>query len=632
LLALLVLIGYCIYSSPSRTIALHTWKAAIRFRFFWVMAMLLLAAVVALPMVLKGDGTPEGLAQILITYTLSFAFFFLGAGTLWMSAGTLARDIEDSHMQMIATKPIARWQIWMGKWIGIMAMNLVLLGLVAGAVLVMVEYRAHRLTTEEYKLIQDQTDIQVFRSAIEAGVDVFERDEKTLKILKAEKPQPLLEASRNFLSGSRVGLEIMRFSSQQDTTNAQPKLKPMADLRWEVAGLKEKKLRQQVLIARAALPLEDVRIALTPTRTISLEESYQSRVEENARDQIQQEEDRRRKEKQQFESMNRKYLIPVKLDAAEKAAFTNEVARLLRIQSQVLAPGDPSAPQQQPGLQFQFAKPIGFDLPEDKRLILKFNFEDPQVNYSDSRQYGILYMYGPGHRPDLIKVPSLLTARKTYELPMHGHTVVTNGELQSIFGTNRLFCVTFVNVSDQIGRSPSFLKVPFMDETNAQIDPSKVQVLYPESGFALNLFRSCGILLAWLGIFTALGLCAASFMSFNVSAFACLAILFVATIGMDQMKAVLKDGTIMQTYSAGQREKSFVDWFALPAFSVLVPVIDAQKDYSPISNLAQGESTTWSELVRAYSFIWGISGWLLGLIGVIIFSRRQLAIHGGQVS
>ena len=48
LLALLWLIGYCIYSKPSRTIAIHTWKAAVRFKFFWVMAVLLLVAVVAL--------------------------------------------------------------------------------------------------------------------------------------------------------------------------------------------------------------------------------------------------------------------------------------------------------------------------------------------------------------------------------------------------------------------------------------------------------------------------------------------------------------------------------------------------------------------------------------------------------
>jgi len=31
-----------------------------------------------------------------------------------------AADIEECQMQMVAVKPIARWQIWLGKWLGIL--------------------------------------------------------------------------------------------------------------------------------------------------------------------------------------------------------------------------------------------------------------------------------------------------------------------------------------------------------------------------------------------------------------------------------------------------------------------------------------------------------------------------------
>ena len=56
----------------------------------------------------------------------------LGLSTLWLACGTLARDIEECQMQVVAVKPIARWQIWLGKWLGIMSLNAALLGL-AGA-------------------------------------------------------------------------------------------------------------------------------------------------------------------------------------------------------------------------------------------------------------------------------------------------------------------------------------------------------------------------------------------------------------------------------------------------------------------------------------------------------------------
>src|SRR5262245_57920662 len=106
-----------------------TWKAAFRFRLFWVLAGLLLCSVVALPIALKDDGTARGFIQIMLTYTLSIITTLLGLSTLWLACGTLARDIEDCQMQMVAVKPIPRWQIWLGKWLGILLINATLLTL-----------------------------------------------------------------------------------------------------------------------------------------------------------------------------------------------------------------------------------------------------------------------------------------------------------------------------------------------------------------------------------------------------------------------------------------------------------------------------------------------------------------------
>ena len=68
-----------------------TWKAAFRFRLFWVLAGLLIGSVIVLPLMLKDDGTARGFTQILLTYTLSVMTTLLGFATLWLSCGTLAR-------------------------------------------------------------------------------------------------------------------------------------------------------------------------------------------------------------------------------------------------------------------------------------------------------------------------------------------------------------------------------------------------------------------------------------------------------------------------------------------------------------------------------------------------------------
>src|SRR5207249_7067393 len=108
----------------------------------------LVAAVVALPLVIKHDGTARGFTQLLLTYTLSAITGLLGFATLWLACGTLARDVEECQMQMVAVKPVARWQIWLGKWLGIMMLNLLLLAVSGAAVYLLMQWRARQLPAE----------------------------------------------------------------------------------------------------------------------------------------------------------------------------------------------------------------------------------------------------------------------------------------------------------------------------------------------------------------------------------------------------------------------------------------------------------------------------------------------------
>jgi hypothetical protein len=122
-----------------------TWKAAFRYRLFWVVTALLLGAVVGLPLLVKDDGTADGFVQILLTYTLTAVTILLGVCTLWLACGTLARDVEECQIQMLAVKPVARWQIWLGKWLGLVTLNAALLALAGASIYGLLEWRATKL-------------------------------------------------------------------------------------------------------------------------------------------------------------------------------------------------------------------------------------------------------------------------------------------------------------------------------------------------------------------------------------------------------------------------------------------------------------------------------------------------------
>ncbi len=153
-------------------IALLTLKAAVRFRLLIVLSVLLLLTVIGLPLIIKDDGTAQGFTQILLTYTLSLITGLLGLATLWIACGTLARDIEEYQMQIVAVKPVARWQIWSGKWLGIMVLNGILLSLSGIAVFFLMKHRSQNLPEAQQTLLRNE--IFVARGAAREETPDFE--------------------------------------------------------------------------------------------------------------------------------------------------------------------------------------------------------------------------------------------------------------------------------------------------------------------------------------------------------------------------------------------------------------------------------------------------------------------------
>jgi hypothetical protein len=134
-------------------IALLTIRAAFRYRLVLVLAALLIGGVVVLPIIIKDDGTARGFTQIVLTYTLSLITFLLGFVTVWLGCGTLAKEVEEAQLQMVVVKPISRWEIWLGKWLGIMGLNAMLLAISGAAVYSLMQWKAQHLPAKEQQVL-----------------------------------------------------------------------------------------------------------------------------------------------------------------------------------------------------------------------------------------------------------------------------------------------------------------------------------------------------------------------------------------------------------------------------------------------------------------------------------------------
>ncbi|MFO1499920.1 MAG: hypothetical protein U1G07_16275 [Verrucomicrobiota bacterium] len=175
---------------PLLAIARLTIKAAFRYRLVLLLSTILLAGVVVLPLIIKDDGTARGFTQILLTYTLSLITALLGFATLWLACGTLARDVEECQIQMVAVKPVGRWQIWLGKWLGILAVDAILLALSAGAVFLLLQWRARQLPPAEQRILHNE--ILVARGSARPPVPNYDQEvNRILQQKLKESPVPL---------------------------------------------------------------------------------------------------------------------------------------------------------------------------------------------------------------------------------------------------------------------------------------------------------------------------------------------------------------------------------------------------------------------------------------------------------
>ncbi len=99
------------------TITGLTWKSAFRYRLFWVMVVMLFAAVVGLPLMLKDDGTAKRPDSNTIDIHVDGGEHAARVSPLcgFRAAYPCQGIVEECQMQVVSVKPIARWQIWIRK-------------------------------------------------------------------------------------------------------------------------------------------------------------------------------------------------------------------------------------------------------------------------------------------------------------------------------------------------------------------------------------------------------------------------------------------------------------------------------------------------------------------------------------
>ncbi len=127
LVALAVAVVWLIRHHPVGAVIRNTIAQAVRIKAAFAIMALYLVLIVVIPFAVKGDGTLAGQLHVVIAYAFIAAGILLGLLTLAMSTTTLWSELHEKQIYLLESKPVRRWQILLGKLLGILTINAVLL-------------------------------------------------------------------------------------------------------------------------------------------------------------------------------------------------------------------------------------------------------------------------------------------------------------------------------------------------------------------------------------------------------------------------------------------------------------------------------------------------------------------------
>ena len=156
-------------------VAINTIRQALRLKVAAIFILLLLILLPIMGFTATGDGTLKGRLQTFVSYGLSLTSLLLSLLTIVVSIYALTSDIDQRQIYTVVTKPVRRFQIVLGKLLGVVVLDVALLTLFAGIVYGVAVYMPRFFKASAQELAQARNEFYTARaSLVPPQIDVEE--------------------------------------------------------------------------------------------------------------------------------------------------------------------------------------------------------------------------------------------------------------------------------------------------------------------------------------------------------------------------------------------------------------------------------------------------------------------------
>lgn len=189
----------------------------------------------------------------------------------------------------------------------------------------------------------------------------------------------------------------------------------------------------------------------------------------------------------------------------------------------------------------------------------------------------------------------------TREFNIPGNAIGKDGNLRAVV----------VNISGPTKKSPAaIIEVPAY---------TGIRILIPDSGFALNYFKSNLLLWIRLIMIAAIGVSASAYLSGSVASFLLFSLIICGSLNKFVAETVTPRPSM---YRVQNDDAPFSKYVA----ATILKVLPDFEETSPVQPATTGTLIPWSYLSRQFLYDVIIRGGIFFIIGIIAFNRREIGI------
>lgn len=580
---------------PLFAVARNVLAEAVRMKISLVFIVILLLLLAFIPTTLDSGSYLRFRVQQWLTYGLGLSYAVLALLTVFLSVATVTFEQRDKIIWQTMTKPVRPWEYLLGKWLGVMTLNLVLLLVSAGGVFLFTEYLRNKPADGESSYMVD-----IDGNPTLPGSDKLPSEDR--QILEDQ------------ILAARVSVKPISWLLDDDSVRFYADLRIAQDDSLTVAD--RPRIEQELRDNQREVLLNLVNQRL---EALKLQADYFEGEEEGL--------------------------------LTRRPKVTAQVINELTTASRSVMPGDIRT--------FYFDLRHVWDrwqpvFERNERLVdaeIQRMIDAGEIDENDARQVSEAQYRAILDLQKQKRIPPIpiMTVRYTIDSgsndPTQTYNVrfAVNGEAwpQSPFMPRNTWGLRRVGLGHATSWDFPVLLLDRPGEDNdgileltVQNDPGNprtmtfgggnLEIMYDAGGYQLNFLRTIAAMWMKLAFISAVGIMLSTSLSFPVAAMVTLAVLFAGE-GADFLAESL-DSYITKD------AKGNISYERIPIRAIAIAVswmFETYGSIKPAEGIADGRLMSWRSL--AWTAVW-IGSWSVGLLGLgwLLFRRRELAIYSGH--